>query len=106
MPGIVPFARAITNGATTAPTAGASLRLQSVRLVRIVVSVIAWLRPGLQRLVAEAHTRRALMKLDDRALKDIGLSRSDIDCVSRALGKRSEFDARGEGKGAFHRRPI
>jgi hypothetical protein len=37
--------------------------------------------------------------LDDLALKDIGLSRSDIESVSRALGRQMDVDARGAGQG-------
>jgi uncharacterized protein YjiS (DUF1127 family) len=62
--------------------------------LRRVLAPTAWLRSELDRLIAEALTRRALARLDDRALKDIGLSRSDIDHLSRALGRR-HAQARG-----------
>ena len=58
--------------AATGATLGALLARAAERLV---VSVLAWHERAAQR--------RALMAMDDRALKDIGISRADVEMETR-----------------------
>ncbi len=46
---------------------------REARLTQRVLFVVAWL----SRALAVARERRALLRLDETALKDIGLSRAD-----------------------------
>ena len=51
------------------------------------------------RSAAAARNRRALQSLSDHMLKDIGLSRSDIDSISaHSTGGRSDVSRRRRGQ--------
>lgn len=55
----------------TGPTPTSALRSPRVRAMQIVADLaILWLERGRQR--------RALQRLDDRMLRDVGLSRADV----------------------------
>ncbi len=87
------------NDHVTASPARASVRLGWPHRFQRALGLAAWLWSSLDRRIAETRTRHALARLDDLALKDIGLSRSDIESVSRALGRQMDVDARGAGQG-------
>ena len=53
----------------------------AARITRTAVATLA-------AAYAEHRTRRALLELDDHMLKDVGLSRSEIDRVARTLSRR------------------
>lgn len=52
-----------------------------------LLAVLSRAGSALRRLIRAYNTRHALMKLDDAMLKDIGLSRSDIEAVVHRTGR-------------------